>query len=162
MEGSPSKPKTNGKADLGKRIPAALIDGLLVFIVGIIPLIGGLVGAAYMLLRDGLDLEFMDHRSIGKKLMKLRPVAVDGGTVDINTSIRRNWMFSLVPLSQAIGSSYILLGWRLMWSLRGFRMLLIWAGAIIGIIEIVLLITDVQGRRWGDKLAGTKVIEVEN
>lgn len=162
MEGSPSKPKTNGKADLGKRIPAALIDGLLVFIVGIIPLIGGLVGAAYMLLRDGLDLEFMDHRSIGKKLMKLRPVAVDGGTVDINTSIRRNWMFILIPLSQAIGSSYILLGWRLMWSLRGFRMLLIWAGAIIGIIEIVLLITDVQGRRWGDKLAGTKVIEVEN
>jgi len=162
MEGPPSKPKNNGKADLGKRIPAALIDGGLAFIVGIIPLIGGLVGAAYMLLRDGLDLEFMDHRSIGKKLMKLRPVTVDGGTVDINTSIRRNWMFSLVSLSQAIGSSYILLGWRLMWSLRGFRSLLIWAGVIIGIIEIVLLITDAQGRRWGDKLAGTKVIEVEN
>ncbi len=32
---------------------------------------------------------------------------------------------------------------------------------VIGIIEIVLVFTDAEGRRMGDKMAGTRVIETD-
>jgi hypothetical protein len=33
-------------------------------------------------------------------------------------------------------------------------------GGLINLVEAVLVITDGEGRRWGDKMAATKVIEV--
>jgi uncharacterized RDD family membrane protein YckC len=136
---------TTTKADLVKRFIAALIDSVLASVVALIPVVGGIVGAAYILVKDGLDIEFMDKRSIGKKL---RPVRLDGGNMDITTSLQRNW-----PL--AIGSILSIipfLGW----------IAAIIIAPIIAIIELVLVLTDPEGRRLGDKLAGTKVIEVEN
>jgi uncharacterized RDD family membrane protein YckC len=71
------------KADLVKRLVAAIIDGVIAGIIAyVFPVIGAAIGAVYYLVRDGLD------------------------------------------------------------------------------VEIVLVITDNEGRRWGDKLAGTRVIEV--
>src|SRR5690606_13204813 len=64
---------TAAKPDLGKRAIAAIIDGAIAGAVGLIPVIGGVVGALYILLRDGFDFEFMQGRSVGKTLMKLRP-----------------------------------------------------------------------------------------
>ena len=87
--GPPAKP------DIGKRAIAVIIDAVIAVVVGLIPIAGGIVATAYWLVRDGLDLEFMDHRSIGKKVMKLRPVTLDGQPLDIATSIKRNWMFGL-------------------------------------------------------------------
>lgn len=140
------------KADLGKRFIAALIDGLLAGGVSIIPVIGGIIGGAYILLRDGLELEFMDRRSIGKKLMKLRPLRLDGQAMDIETSIKRN-----LPLCiGAVGSIFWIipiLGWIL-------AILLGVVGLVVGIIELVMVLTDPEGRRMGDKFAGTRVIEV--
>lgn len=150
-QATPQEPTPSGKADLGKRLIAMIIDAAISAVIGLIPVVGGLIGAAYMLLRDGLSYEIMDHRSIGKKIMKLRPVALDGGTVDISRSVKRNWMFALGALTQA----FILipvLGWVLI-PIIGL------AALIIGIIEIVLVLTDEEGRRWGDRLANTKVIE---
>jgi uncharacterized RDD family membrane protein YckC len=92
---TPSTAQTATKADLVKRFIAALIDNVLVALVGAIPIVGGIVGAAYILLKDGLDFEFMDKRSLGKKLMKLRPVRLDGGSMDITTSIQRNWPLAI-------------------------------------------------------------------
>jgi uncharacterized RDD family membrane protein YckC len=140
------------KADLGKRFVAALIDGLLAAGVSLVPVIGGIVGAAYMLLRDGLEFEFMDRRSIGKKLMKLRPVRDDGAPMDLETSVKRN-----LPLSIGyVGSIFVIipiLGWIL-------AVLLGLVGLIVVVIEIVLVVTDAEGRRFGDKFGTTKVIEV--
>ncbi|MFN3414252.1 MAG: RDD family protein [Thermoanaerobaculum sp.] len=90
---------TQGKADLGKRFIAALIDGILAAGVSFIPIVGGIIAALYILLRDGLDVEFMDKRSIGKKLMKLRPVRLDGQPMDPVTSAKRN-----LPLAASFGS----------------------------------------------------------
>lgn len=144
-ESTPDAPK----ADLVKRFVAAVIDGVIAGIIAyVFPVIGAAIGAAYYLVRDGLDVEFMDNRSIGKKLMKLRPVLQGGGKVDISVSVKRNWMFSL-----GILAAVPVLGWIAM-------VLLAPLALIIGIVEIVLVITDNEGRRWGDKLAGTKVIEV--
>ena len=151
MEVPPSVPTTN-KADLVKRFVAALIDGLLAAVVSLIPFIGSIAGAAYILLRDGLELEFMDRRSIGKKVMKLRPVRDDGAPMDVETSVKRNLplcigyiggIFTIIPI----------LGWIL-------ALLLALVGLIVGVVEIVLVVTDPEGRRFGDKFGATKVIEV--
>lgn len=114
--------------------------------MGLIPIVGALAGAAYMLVRDGLEVDFMDRRSLGKKVMKLRPVRLDGQPMDIGASAKRNIPFAIGPVIMIIP----ILGWIL--------------GPIvalaIGIIEIVLVLTDAEGRRLGDKWAETKVIEV--
>jgi hypothetical protein len=42
------------KVDIGTRLISAIIDGVIQWIVSLIPFIGGIIGAAYMLLKDGL------------------------------------------------------------------------------------------------------------
>jgi len=135
------------KADLMKRFVAAVIDGVLAGVVGVIPVIGGLIGAAYMLLRDGLEIDFMDGRSLGKKVMKLRPVRLDGGPMDISTSVKRNIPFAIGPVIMIVP----VIGWVI-----GPLVAI-----VIDLVESVLVLTDPQGRRIGDKMAETMVIEVD-
>jgi uncharacterized RDD family membrane protein YckC len=142
---------TTGKADLGKRIIAAIIDAVVGAVLGLIPVIGWLIGSAYWLLRDGLDVDFMKQRSLGKKVMKLRPVRLDGGPMNLETSVRRNWPFAIGGIAAFIMIIPVL-GWIL-----GALLALIGLG--VGIVEIVLVITDPEGRRLGDKTAATKVVE---
>lgn len=143
-----------GKPDTVARFLAFLIDAVAVAAIGLVPVIGGLVGIAYVLTRDGLAFDFMDGRSIGKKFMKLRPVRLDGQPMDLNTSLMRNWPLTLGSLAQVL--IYIpVIGWILI------PFVLI-AGLVIAIIEIVRVMNDAEGRRWGDQLAGTKVIVVES
>lgn len=145
-------PVAVAKADLGKRFIGMLIDGLLAGVVSLIPVVGGIIGAAYILVRDGLELDFMDRRSIGKKLIKLRPVRLDGQPMDMEHSLKRN-----IPLAiGAVGSIFWIipvLGWIL-------AIVLGLIGLIVAIVEAIMVLTDPEGRRMGDKLAGTKVIEV--
>jgi uncharacterized RDD family membrane protein YckC len=108
----PVAPPPVGRPDPTTRILATFIDVVIVAVVGLVPLVGGLVGVAYILVRDGLAFDFMDGRSIGKKLMKLRPVRLDGQPMDVHTSIRRNWPLAFGSLAQAL--LYIpVLGWLL-------------------------------------------------
>lgn len=141
------------KADLAHRAVALIIDGVIASLLGILPVVGGLVGAAYMVVRDGLEFDFMDHRSVGKQLMKLRPVRLDGEPMDVEASIRRNWMFGLGALTTVLLWIPII-GWILV-PVVGI------AAFLIGLYEIFKVITDEEGRRWGDRLATTRVIESE-
>ena len=77
------------KADRNRRFLAVVIDGLIAGGLSIIPWLGSLLAAAYMLLRDGLDVTFMDRRSIGKRLLRLRPMRDDGAPVTWDVSVRR-------------------------------------------------------------------------
>lgn len=140
------------KADLGKRFVAMLIDGVIGFVIGLVPVIGGLVAAAYWLVRDGLEFDFMDGRSVGKKVMKLRPVRLDGGAMDIETSAKRNWMFAIGGVTSLLLFIPIV-GWLLV-----VPVALIGLG--LGIFEAVKVFVDNEGRRFGDSIAATKVIEV--
>lgn len=149
--GGPS-PRTEARPDIGRRIIAVIIDVIIAFVLGFIPFIGGLLGALYMLLRDGMHYEIMDRRSVGKKLMRLRPVCLDGGEMDVGRSAKRNWMFALGAVNQTLLWIPII-GWALI-------PIISVAALIIGIVELVLVLTDQEGRRWGDRIAGTKVIEV--
>ncbi len=143
-----------GKAELSKRFVAIIIDSVIAVLIGLIPWIGGIISAAYLVLRDGMELEFMDNRSVGKKLMKLRPVTADGGKVDMMMSVRRNWMFGFGGITALL--MYIpILGWLLVIPVG-------LVGLAFGIVELVKVVTDEGGRRFGDVWANTKVVEVDN
>jgi len=146
-------PAAAARPDVVKRAIAAIIDGAIAGLLGrFVPVVGWIVSLLYILLRDGFEFEFMDGRSLGKRLIGLRPVRLDGGKMDLATSVRRNWTLCLGSLA-----SFLLvipfLGWLL------YIPALI-AAAVLGIIELVRVFTDPEGRRLGDTLAGTKVIEV--
>ena len=147
-EEKPSGPQELTKADIGKRAVAAIIDIVISYIVGLIPAIGWLIGAAYMALRDGFTFEPVDGQSLGKKLLNLRAVVVETGRrCDYVLSIKRNLPFIIPMIFMVIP----VVGWII-----GAVLYLV---AII--IEIILVITDENGERIGDKIAGTRVIEIK-
>jgi len=136
------------KADVVKRFVAYLIDAILASVVSLIPVVGGLVAGTYMLLRDGFD--FMQNRSLGKMAVNLKPIVVEtGANCDLQTSIKRNWPFAIGHFLVAIP----VIGWIVA--------ILIWIPLLIYVvIEAVLVFTDEKGLRFGDKMAGTQVIEL--
>ncbi len=142
------------KADLGKRFVAGIIDAVAAVLVAMIPVVGGLIAAAYWLLRDGLEFDFMDRRSLGKKVMKLRPVRLDGKPMDLETSMRRNWVFALGGVISALLFIPVL-GWILAIPVG-------LASLALGLTELYKVLTDAEGRRLGDSWARTKVIEVDS
>jgi len=128
------------KADIATRFIAALIDGVIQWVVSFIPFIGALIGAAYMLVKDGL----FEGQSLGKKVMKLQVVELSGKKADFMVSIKRNAIFaipSLIAIIPIIG-----------WIIGGILSL------IVAIIEIVTVLNDPKGRRMGDKWANSQVI----
>lgn len=138
------------KADLVKRVLAALVDGLAASVVSLIPVIGALVGTAYTLTKDAIVFELTKqnewkNRSLGKRLLNLEVSPDDGDIVDLMTSVKRN-----IPL--AIGTLIMIIpvvGW-VVGPIIAF---------VVSIIEIVLVITDGKGRRLGDRWAGTQVVD---
>jgi len=149
----PRQPVTGvTKADISKRAVAALIDGAIASVLSwAIPGIGGLIGGAYILLRDGFDFDFMKHRSLGKQVMKLRVVRDDGQPMDLATSARRNWTLSLGLLISVLALIPIL-------GLLGAIAVALIA-PLISLIEAALILIDGEGRRFGDRTGGTKVID---
>lgn len=139
------------KADLTKRFVAAIIDGAVAAVIGLIPVIGGLIGLVYILLRDGFEFEFMDYRSVGKKLMKLRPIRSGNLPMDLSMSFQRNWPLVFGSLVQILLFIPVI-GWILI-------PIVALVGLALAITEIVLVFTNPEGKRWGDRLAGTKVVE---
>lgn len=141
------------KADPVKRIIAFIIDVVASMIVGLIPLVGGLIGALYMLFRDALPIDLLDRKSIGNKLLKLSVIKIDDHTagIDYTTSAKRNWMFALGPIM--LFFIFIpILGWII-------DIILGIAVFVLIIIEIIKIFSDEKGIRLGDKWAGTMVIE---
>ncbi|MDI6638287.1 MAG: RDD family protein [Bacillota bacterium] len=141
------------KADLGKRFVAALIDGVIAGILTVvIPILGGLLGAAYTLTKDALMFQLTKdaqwkNRSVGKKVMGLQVVNLGGGDVDMTISLKRNVTLAIGSLLAAIPLLGLLVAPLI--------------GGVLALIEIVLVLTDAAGRRLGDKWANTQVIAVE-
>lgn len=140
------------KPDNTKRAVAMIIDAVAAVLIGMIPIIGGIIATAYWLVRDGLDIEFMPNRSLGKKLAGLQPVTMDGRPVDLETSVKRNWPFAVGGLGQIL--LYIpIIGWLLM-----IPVFLVAIG--LGLMEVYFVLTDEEGRRLGDRVADTRVVDV--
>jgi len=137
-----------------ERLVAALLDGIiatgLTALFGGAPLLGGLVGGMYLVLRDGVEAGPLRFRSPGKYVMGLDLVRLDGHPVSLETSIQRNWMlglssiagaFIVVPIVGGVLASFL--------SLAGLGLIL---------FEIYNVFSDPAGRRWGDRLGNTKVV----
>ncbi len=84
--------------------------------------------------------------------MQLSVVRLDGAPMDLTTSMKRNWMFALGGIAQLLAFTIIGLVLAIPLGVVAF---------VIGIVEIVLVVVDANGRRLGDKLAVTQVVESE-
>lgn len=155
------------KVEFMPRFLAALIDGLIAWVPVFIPVVGGILGALYLLVKDGLMYEITKkeewkNKSIGKKILNLKVLIINeegeegeeekkkeekDDRVDLVISAKRN-----IPL--AIGS-FIAIIPLLGWIIGPI------VSAVMVIIELTLYFSDEKGRRYGDRMAGTQVIKVK-
>lgn len=137
------------KADIFRRFIAFLIDGIVASILIYVPILGGIVSTVYMLTKDVIAYEItknpdFKNRSLGKKVMGLEVVSMEGEDIDWGLSIRRN-----LPLAVGSVCSIVpIIGW-IIGAILGF---------IMSIVEIFLVLTDNNGKRLGDRLANTQVV----
>lgn len=127
------------KAQVLNRGIAKLIDVFIVAVADqmIVP-VGFLAGLAYILIADG----FAGGRSIGKRLIGLQTVLPDRReSAGFRESIIRNLPFAVAQLAFAV--PYV--GWIV--------------SVAIMALEGVLIIGNEQGRRLGDEIAGTQVLD---
>ena len=128
------------KAQILNRGIAKLIDLFIVAAVGhmFVP-IGFLGGLAYILIADG----FAGGRSIGKRLIGLQTVLPGRREVaGFRESIIRNLPFAVAQVAFAV--PYV--GWLV--------------SVVIIAFEAVLILGNEQGRRLGDEVAATQVLDV--
>lgn len=140
------------KADLGRRVVAALIDGVIAAVIATVPFIGALIATAYTLTKDAIVYELTKqdewkNRSIGKKLLNLEVATLDGGDVDLIASAKRNAPLAIGYLLGVVPLLGLLVGGLL--------------SLAISAIEIALVVTDNKGRRLGDRWAATQVVDVD-
>jgi len=128
------------RAGLLLRAAAKILDLILIAaVIEVIPRAGFFAGLAYLLLGDGL----FDGRSLGKKLIRLKVVSIDAlEPCTFRDSLLRN---------STLGLGYLL--WRL----------IPWIGwiafPVIAAVEFIMILGNKEGRRLGDEIAGTTVIE---
>lgn len=131
------------RAGLLLRIFAKVLDFILIAAVSeIVPKAGFYAGLSYLLISDGL----FEGRSIGKVLIGLRVVSIESEEpCTVKESIMRNALLGagLLPYKLPLIGSWI--GW--------IFILLVCA------LEFLILLGSREGRRLGDELAKTKVIE---
>ena len=127
------------KAQVLNRGIAKLIDLFIVAAAGqmIVP-VGFLGGLAYILIADG----FAGGRSIGKRLIGLQTVLPNRReAAGFRESIIRNLPFAVAQVAFAV--PYV--GWLVSVAIIAF--------------EAVLILGNEQGRRLGDEVAGTQVLD---
>jgi len=127
------------KAQVLNRVIAKLIDLFIVASASqIIVPVGFFAGLAYILIADG----FAGGRSIGKRLIGLQTVLPERReAAGFRESIIRNLPFALAQLAFVIP----FVGWMASVGIVGF--------------EAVLILGNEQGRRLGDEVAGTQVLD---
>lgn len=127
------------RAGLLLRTAAKILDLILIAaVIEVIPRAGFIAGLAYLLLGDGL----FDGRSLGKKVIGLKVVSISTfEPCTFRASLLRN---------STLGLGYLLglipwIGWIVF--------------PVIAAIEFILILGNTEGRRLGDEIAGTIVIE---
>ena len=127
------------KAHVLNRFIAKLIDLLMVVAADeIAPPVGFLSGLAYILIADG----FAGGRSIGKRLVGLQTLRVDSQEpAGFGESIIRNLPLGAAQVAFAV--PYV--GWLISLAILAF--------------EGLLIVGNEQGRRLGDEIARTHVLD---
>ncbi len=105
----------------------------------VLPRAGWVAAVLYILVADGIS----NGSSLGKKLIGLRVLDKNGKPCGLKDSIMRNLMFGLG-----------ILFWTMLHPVLGWPLL----AAAIG-VEFLVLMGSTEGKRLGDELAGTRVVE---
>ncbi len=146
MEESKGGSKTDVKADVVKRLVAKFVDLLIAYVFVELGTVSGfLLAVTYILTSDGFS-----GGSIGKRLMGVKVVTrVTKRPVNLMESAIRNAVFAAVIVV------YFTIGF-----IPYIGKLIALASVIaIGVMEVMLIFNDKDGIRYGDKLAGTMVID---
>lgn len=143
LEGAPEvAPDVPAKASTLNRVIARFIDILVTLLLARLPdYVGFLAGITYIGVADGL----MGGRSIGKRVIGLRVLySKDGRSADYRASILRN-----SPMGLLFMLFYIpFVGWVI---------------SCLGLcFELLLIIGSPEGRRLGDEIAATVVVDEIN
>ncbi len=95
--------------------------------------------------------------SPGKWLLRLRVVMVDGSQVTAIAALKRNVVLGLPTFGRAL----ITAGWSGLEGDAGMwdRGVLACVGLAVAFGEVLGMILQPQNRRWGDHIAGTRVVE---
>jgi uncharacterized RDD family membrane protein YckC len=127
------------RAGLLLRTVAKILDFIIIAAaVEVIPRAGFFAGLAYLLIGDGL----FDGRSLGKKLIGIKVVSADTNTpCTFRDSILRNSTLGIGFLFYKV----LWLGWILI--------------ILISAVEFIILLGSKDGKRFGDEIAKTVVIE---
>lgn len=125
-------------AGLLLRVVAKSVDVIIIIAAAeILPKAGFLAGVGYMLIGDGLA----GGRSLGKRLLGLAALGKDGRACQVRESILRN---------MTLGTGIVL--WKV--PLIGWML-----AAAIFVLEFIILVGSPEGRRIGDEIANTRVVE---
>lgn len=140
-------------ASAKKRIFAKMIDLAVVIVLGLAwkggP--GSILGFLYAILSDGLPIQALRGRSIGKRLVGIEvytPHSKSAAkTTAMKVSLLRNLSLGVIALLMAIP----FMGW----------LLALMIGVPVAFIEVSLMIRADQHQRLGDVMAESYVIESE-
>jgi len=126
------------KAGLLNRAVAGMIDLIVVAALSGIPGVGLLASILYVLIKDG----FSGGQSLGKRLVGIKTLVIPiGKNAGFRESIIRN-----TPLMIA----------RILWTVP----LIGWLGAgAVVLFESLLVVGSPAGKRFGDELADTQIVE---
>ncbi len=129
-----------------RRVAAKLIDLALAWALSYLFLPGVLLAIVTLAAGDA----FHHGQSLGKRALHLRvrEGAGEGAPCSFRASLYRNLPFLLLPLFVAAG----VLGWILL--------AVVFLPALV--VETWLMAVDPAGMRIGDRLAGTRVVEVRS
>ena len=128
-----------------------------VYLPRVISFLGSLVTLAYIL---GRDLTAGD-RSIGKKLQNVRVVTVTGTPIGVMESAKRNAIFAIGAALGVISSTLGLipcLGTVVNCLLLPVLILGMLIGLAAAIYELIQITQRPDGVRYGDQIAGTRVV----
>lgn len=157
MDGSSSAGPNGPSPDQFRRLGAAFLDGVVAtgfsVLFGGAPLLGSLLGGAYLVVRDGFELGPLRFRSVGKYVTGLGLVHLDQRPLRLETSIQRNWMLGVTPAAGALIAVPIVGG--------ALVSLISLVGTGLVLFEVYNVLADPAGRRWGDRLAHTKVVDTD-
>ena len=152
-----------------RRFAAATLDAAIALVLALAPAtapiekarlfgVGLLLAAAYLLLRDGIPYAEWGARSPAKRLLGIRPYRISGEPMTLAASVRRN--LTVGGAVGAVGLANLVGGFRGL-AVAGVSItdIVLYGAAGLLVVEALLVAVDPVGRRIGDRLARTRVIE---
>jgi uncharacterized RDD family membrane protein YckC len=125
---------------------------------GLVSLLTCVVVLAYVLLRDILG----GDRSIGKKIQQIRVVNTYGGAITLVESVKRNALFGIGLVAGIIGSFFQMIPFFacIAFCMGGPLVALASLASVAAVaVELVKILQEPAGVRFGDQFAKTRVVD---